>query len=88
MIAIRKTFAASTAFAPEGFARQDDCMSLIKDVVDHLSESCRHCHGDDEASTRQLLASVRRDVHEIQRLCNRLDVMPAERATDSVALAL
>ena len=52
---------------------------LIRDVVDHLSRCCDDCRGADDATAQHLLVSMRRDVHEIQRLCDRLG--------DSVALA-
>jgi hypothetical protein len=83
MIASRTVFAPKTMSAPK-----DDCMLLIKDVIDHLSRCCDHCQSADEAVTQHLLVSMRRDVHEIQRLCNRLDAEPAGSAGESIAMAM
>lgn len=82
MIAPRTVFAPRTMFAPK-----NDSMLLIKDVIDHLSQCCDNCQSCDEATTQHLLATMRRDVHEIQRLCNRLDTAPAGDAGDSIAMA-
>jgi hypothetical protein len=72
-------------FAPSSFAQQDDSMLLIKDVIDHLRECCDHCQSADESAAQHLLVSMRRDVHEIQRLCDRLDTAPAG---ESIAMAM
>jgi hypothetical protein len=68
-------------------AAKNDCMLLIKDVIDHLSQCCDHCQSGDEAVAQHLLATMQRDVHEIQRLCNRLDSEPAA-ASESIAMAM
>ena len=83
MIAFRN---ASPEAVPDDAAPMDDCMMLIRDVVDHLSQCCDHCQSADETAARHLLVSMRRDVHEIQRLCDRLDAVPAN-SSDSVAMA-